>query len=246
MTVRNAIFILAFIGAAGCESPVAPDSGAGVGFSTYYAPFEAERAERDALLAGQATGRFGPPPSNFAADRPVAVGSDELARAGIGRTQVVNGSPLDPMDPMAVQTQAEAEATNLANNPEISDEQSFDAVAGRETIESDAERRAVQVAELVVVDPVPLPQTRAATGANIVAYALNAPNAKGQQWYSRSVLSGDTRFQRNCASYNNPDAAQRDFLARGGPERDSRGIDPDGDGFACGWDPAPFKLAADG
>ena len=26
-------------------------------------------------------------------------------------------------------------------------------------------------------------------------------------------------------------------------ERDRMGLDPDGDGFACAWDPAPFRLA---
>jgi hypothetical protein len=32
-------------------------------------------------------------------------------------------------------------------------------------------------------------------------------------------------------------------LANGGPERDKEGLDPDGDGFACGWDPRPFRSA---
>jgi hypothetical protein len=125
----------------------------------------------------------------------------------------------------------------------LSDEQSFDAVAGRETIESDADRRAAQAAAREQINPTALPQRPRDVGPNIVEYALSAPNAKGQEWYSRSLLSGDTRFRRNCAEYATPDDAQRDFLARGGPERDRRGIDPDGDGFACGWDPAPFIQA---
>ena len=29
----------------------------------------------------------------------------------------------------------------------------------------------------------------------------------------------------------------------GGPERDQFGIDPDGDGYACSWDPSPFRKA---
>ncbi len=29
----------------------------------------------------------------------------------------------------------------------------------------------------------------------------------------------------------------------GGPERDQFGIDPDGDGYACRWDPSPFRKA---
>jgi hypothetical protein len=37
--------------------------------------------------------------------------------------------------------------------------------------------------------------------------------------------------------------AQIAFLERGGPKRDTLGLDPDGDGFACYWDPAPFRKA---
>ena len=32
------------------------------------------------------------------------------------------------------------------------------------------------------------------------------------------------------------------FLEAGGPKRDRKGLDPDGDGFACAWDPRPFRL----
>lgn len=51
------------------------------------------------------------------------------------------------------------------------------------------------------------------------------------------------KAQRNCAGYASPDQAQIDFLANGGPQRDRKGLDPDGDGFACGWDPSPFRSA---
>ncbi len=126
----------------------------------------------------------------------------------------------------------------------ISDEQDFEAVSSRESIESDAARRAQQAAQYQVVQPQALPPPPATTGPNIVEYAVNAPNAKGQAWYSRFILfSSENRMLRNCADYRTPDDAQRDFLARGGPERDARGLDPDGDGFACAWDPAPFRAA---
>ncbi|TNC73064.1 hypothetical protein [Rubellimicrobium roseum] len=126
----------------------------------------------------------------------------------------------------------------------ISDEQDFEAVSSRETIESDAARRAAQAAQYQVVQPQALPPPPANAGPNIVEYALNVPNAKGQEWYSRFILfSSENRMLRNCADYATPDDAQRDFLARGGPERDARGLDPDGDGFACAWDPAPFRAA---
>ena len=234
---------------AACSSPV-PDSGRGVGFSNY-SQFERERAIREAALAGvpavdQSSAQ--PTPLNSG-----TITSEELAAVGIGQAQEV-GAPLSAINvqPAATATGRapglDATPTNaapeLASNPAISDEQDFDAVSSRESIESDAERRAAQAAARQQIQPTALPTRSDNTGPNIVAYALNAPNQKGQEWYSRSLLSGESRFQRNCASYNTPDDAQRDFLARGGPERDPRGIDPDGDGFACGWDPAPFRLAA--
>ncbi len=124
----------------------------------------------------------------------------------------------------------------------ISSEQDFSAVSDERDRAADAALREQQQAVRIDIAPEALPE-RGNVGPNIVEYALNAPNARGQEWYSRSILTTQARFQRNCASYRSPDDAQRDFLARGGPERDPRGIDPDGDGFACGWDPAPFRLA---
>ena len=56
-----------------------------------------------------------------------------------------------------------------------------------------------------------------------------------------SGLAG--RAQRACGHYPSPDQAQIDFLASGGPERDKLGLDPDGDGYACAWNPAPFRTA---
>jgi len=79
-----------------------------------------------------------------------------------------------------------------------------------------------------------------------VQYALQAPNDRGEAVFDRGGFSGEARFQRNCAKYRTPDDAQRDFLSRGGPQRDRLGIDPDGDGFACGWDPQAFRAIAAG
>ena len=77
------------------------------------------------------------------------------------------------------------------------------------------------------------------------AFALSVYNEKGQALYSRSKFLAAARFRRNCARYASADAAQAAFLARGGPERDPMGLDPDGDGFACAWDPAPYRQALD-
>jgi hypothetical protein len=185
------------------------------------------------------------PLSGGLADPSSAVNPSELAALGIG-----SDAPVGLAQAQAQQVPLEASPQNpqpaLASNPSLSDEQSFTAVSSRETIESDAQRRAQQIAQRQVVMPSALPQRPSDTGPNIVEYALKAPNRKGQEWYSRSIFAGQGKFQRNCATYNSPDAAQRDFLARGGPDKDPRGLDPDGDGFACGWDPAPFLLAEGG
>ncbi len=228
-----------------CSAGV-PDSGAGVGFNDY-AQYEVERARREAALTGAGTGApLGAAQSGgFAAAQPVtsnAIPSSQLAAAGIG-----TGTTAAPAGPVAtaglIAPAPGNAATPRLNNPGISDEQDFSAVSGRETMESDAARLARNAANYEVVDTTAVPDRNGNEGPNIVDFAINAPNAKGQEWYSRSTLSGQGRFERNCTKYRSPDAAQRDFLARGGPARDRLGIDPDGDGFACGWDPAPFRLA---
>ncbi|WP_289042747.1 hypothetical protein [uncultured Aliiroseovarius sp.] len=125
----------------------------------------------------------------------------------------------------------------------ISDEQDFSAVAARESIESDAQRienyqAAYQQAEVVAV-----PDRPNDNSVSVVEYALSSSNSVGQSIYSRSALSGEARAQRNCARYTSADFAQIAFLEAGGPKRDKHGLDPDGDGFACGWNPAPFRTA---
>lgn len=239
MTKGSLILAAAVLLAACASTP--PTSNQGIGFGDPI-EFERQRLAREAALRGSGTTDFAAP----ATVQTQAIPSSDLAAAGIGQGAQV-GAPLSALDPgrtQGVQASPANAAPELQNNPGISDEQDFSAVSTRESIESDAQRRAAQAAQREVIAPTALPTRPANTGPNIVEYALNAPNRLGQEWYSRSILSGQGRFQRNCAGYNSPDAAQRDFLARGGPDRDPRGIDPDGDGFACGWDPAPFLLAA--
>lgn len=229
----------------GCVSQPVPDSGRGVGFGTA-TEFERQRIAREAALQGAPTTGAATTLQSPAQVTTQAIPSGDLAAVGIGQSQ--GGAPLTAMSPAGTSAVQAAPASSApvaaSNNVAISDENDFSAVSDRETIESDAERRARQAAQRREIAPTDLPARPTDAGPNIVEYALSAPNRKGQEWYSRSILRSEGRFQRNCASYNSPDAAQRDFLARGGPERDPRGIDPDGDGFACGWDPAPFLLAA--
>lgn len=222
--VKNIVILgVSLLALAACEQQV-PNSGEGVGFNDY-AEYELERARREAQLQGTPL----PPAGPIVAPTGDGVSSDDLAAAGIN-----------------ADTPAAEPTGTLASNPEISDEQSFDAVAGRESIESDAERRARQAAAYQLIEATALPDRNGNVGPNIVQYALQAPNDRGEPVFDRGGLSGEGRFQRNCAKYRTPDDAQRDFLSRGGPQRDRLGIDPDGDGFACGWEPQAFRAIASG
>lgn len=253
---RGLIIAMAVAALAACTSGT--DRSRGIGFDSY-STFELERAEREAALSSP-RGSIVPPPRvtaipgraspvgsgsvGAAPAAPQAIPSSALAAAGIGQSGPPVNAVTNPGRTGGLEATPGNAAPVIANNPGISDEQNFDAVAERETIQSDAERRAAQAAAREQIAPTAVPERPSTTGPNIVAYAINAPNVKGQEWYSRSLLTTQGRYIRNCAAYANADEAQRDFLARGGPERDRLGIDPDGDGFACGWDPAPFKRAA--
>lgn len=90
--------------------------------------------------------------------------------------------------------------------------------------------------QLVVVQPggVPVGQS----GPNIALFAQQTSNDVGQSIYPRSR---GARISSGCRRYASADDAQRAFLAAGGPTSDSQNLDPDGDGFACQWDPAPYR-----
>ncbi len=81
-------------------------------------------------------------------------------------------------------------------------------------------------------------------GPNLFVYALSTQHNVGQVRYNRSHPLRWRRWEAACAQFPTQDLAQEAFLAAGGPERDPNHLDPDGDGFACWWDPAPFRQAA--
>jgi hypothetical protein len=240
----NRITLLAGVAAvalAAC-APQVPNSAAGVGFGDY----QDYSASREAQLRGP--GGLVPGPSistEQAGSGGAAVAADTLAALGVqpqGQPRTVpTGTGPSPIERSAAGSAGAVDPVVPAN-PGISDEQDFAAVSARETIESDRERMARQRAAMQQVAPEPVP-TGTSGSANIVAYALATTHAVGQQMHRRVNLFGEGRSQANCARYASPDLAQEAFLSRGGPERDPQGLDPDGDGFACFWDPAPFRAA---
>ncbi len=142
--------------------------------------------------------------------------------------------------PAGIKTET-GELIHMAGHATISDEQDFEAVKSRETIESDKARIERNRAQYTVIQPGALPVRPGETGPNIVDYALATSNPVGTQLYKRSSFGFGSPGAK-CAGYASPDLAQAAFLAKGGPQKDRLGLDPDGDGYACAWDPAPFRL----
>lgn len=148
-----------------------------------------------------------------------------------------------PLSALGEDSSVDAAPTAASEAATISDEQDFAAVSSRESIESDAARLEGYRANYQQVQPEAVPNRPSGNTTSIVQYALSTTNSVGQPLYQRSSLSGEARARRNCSRYTSADFAQIAFLESGGPKRDQYGIDPDGDGFACAWDPAPFRAA---
>ena len=220
--MRGRGMMLAFLALTAC-GPQLPDSG--VGFESY--PDYVRN--REAGLTGAV-----PPPL---VTGPVLSGEAGVASAQTeDRDFVPAGIARETGEMDAVGGVPGASAT-------ISDEQEFSAVSARETIASDKERLAQQRAVYTQIAPTALPQRDGAAGPNIVEYALRATNRLGESVFNRSNPFREKQSITACGKFASPDQAQIDFLSRGGPERDPKSLDPDGDGYACAWDPTPFRNA---
>ena len=227
--IVSAIMVLAL----GACDPTPPDSGAGVGFGGY-TNYAKQRAAREAQLQRQAT-----PAGGMISDETVATARQTPPRTQTPppqQTSVPTQAPLSTLKPATTTVRVDP------NNPSISDEQDFDAVAERESIESDRERLERQREQYVQIAPTAVP-TGGGGGASVVNFALTTTNRVGQSLYRRSKVFAQSRYVKNCLKFPSPDLAQAEFLQSGGPQKDRKGLDPDGDGFACAWDPQPFRNA---
>ncbi len=240
--MRITLTVLACAALAACTAEV-PESGAG--FNSYD-QYLAEKRAREAALTGSSL-----PPAQPVAAAPLpgstttthANDADALAadtQAALSQTatnsgvQPVQASPGNP----APQTVTTAGG--------ISSENDFEAVGAERSIQDDAALIAQNRAQYKVVEATALPQRSGSGEPNIVQYALSTTHPAGTQVYKRSGFNKQARYQRNCAKYASAEEAQMAFLAKGGPDKDRMGLDPDGDGYACGWDPAPFRKAVAG
>jgi len=237
--MRTLPLVMALLAVAAC-SPAIPDSAAGVGmddYSDYRAdplpdattPEEATRTATGATATGTETTET-PEAAEIAAETEAAL----AAMAANSGEMPVEADPNNPTP------------ETVSAPTGISEENDFDAVDDARTIESDKALIARNREKYRVIEPTSLPSRPGNTGPNIVAYALATNHPVGTKLYTRIGLNKQARFQRNCAKYPSDDQAQLDFLEEGGPERDRLGLDPDGDGYACGWSPEPFRMAVRG
>ena len=217
-----------------CTEPVV-DTSRGVGFGDYqnYSASQLAR-EADARRRSQGTAPIVQPVPTA---QPGAIDVSGI---------VSQPTPVTTSQPPVTVAATTQPTQPVVNSGGISDEQDFNAVASRETIESDAARIAQNRAQYTEVQPTALPERTGGDNASIVEFALATTNSVGQSQYKRAGVFAQSRFDRNCAKYPSPDKAQEAFLQAGGPKRDPKGLDPDGDGFACYWDPAPFRSAKAG
>ena len=182
------------------------------------------------------------PLSQPAPGQQIAFGSNETAEDIAAETAAALEAARVNAGVMPQQANSSGPASSEVNNPGISDENDFQAVSARESIQSDAERIARNRQLYTEVEPTAIPRRPGDQQPNIVEYALRTNNPRGAQLYKRSTLLKG-RSERKCAKYGSADLAQMAFLDKGGPQRDRMGLDPDGDGYACNWDPAPFRQA---
>ncbi|NVO54474.1 hypothetical protein HW561_01555 [Rhodobacteraceae bacterium B1Z28] len=221
---------------AACDT-VAPVEGTGFNTPQY-------QAQREAQLAGQ--GVAGNPLL-----APVDVSQETLGNPGaVSAFPTATGANADIANQAAAalagtpgQETAAPTSIPVAGNTGISDEQDFAAVSGRRTIESDAALIQQNRQTYEVVAPTAVPERGSDGQPNIVQYAISTSNPVGTQLYSRAGFNLQAKAQRNCAQFPSSDQAQIEFLSNGGPQRDRKGLDPDGDGYACSWDPSPFRSA---
>jgi len=90
------------------------------------------------------------------------------------------------------------------------------------------------VEKLMIEAELGLREVKQCSGAN---YGAATAASLGTQRYSRSAGASQrvSNDLRNCNDFSSGAAAQKFFLATGGPINDPHNLDKDGDGLACEW-----------
>lgn len=253
----SAMFLLSACASNAPYSNVIDTAGSGVGFSDYAQYMRAQEELSRIRRAEAAAARAAPPQAGGAA--PVGFQPQGF---GTAQTQMPQQAPIgQPIAATPLQSQPQPQQIAQAPAARTPAAQGFStgqAVAaapaptaqGVSTQSYQAQPFGTPTQNRVVRrDYVPQVRVTAAeapsaSGPNLFLYALSTQHAVGQERYSRRNPFRWNRWEAACAQYPHQDLAQEAFLAAGGPEKDPDHMDPDGDGYACWWDPAPFRQAA--
>ena len=264
--MRIPLIVVAFTAISAC-SPSIPDSAAGVGFDDY-SEYEAKRKAQ----ATTPTGCHPPAPSRNRVRRNHH-NHDNAACAALGHHCEGAGHAPPPAPPqvsdsadLAAETQAHAwpRRAPIRGKPRSRPtptirrrrpsplQPEFQPRMTSKRWAMSARSRAMPSSwpatgrNIRWCNPPRCPHAPGDVGPNIVDYALSTRHPIGTKVYSRIGINKAARYQKNCAKYASADRAQKDFLSKGGPRRDKMGLDPDGDGYACSWNPEPFRRAVSG
>ena len=238
--MRAPLLVMVICGLAACTPPV-PESGPGPGFEDYNSYL------RNRSGNPYATQPVVPVAPAFSAD----MAASAITESEGGTVAPLAQSAIPPLDPTALGERARGNApTGIEETTsemgyvsgDVSDEQDFTAVQSRESIESDKARIEANRAQYVLIQPGALPVRPGDSGPNLAEYAVATNNPVGVSLYHRPSIYL-VNVKAACSKFTSPDLAQSAFLASGGPQSDRKGLDPDGDGFACTWDPRPFRAA---
>ncbi len=255
--IGTATALLAACGGSAPYSNVIDTTGRGVGFSDYAqymrAQEELSRIRRNEAAQASNVQRPANAPQFAQPSQSASIGQEAVAAVrGTPATQAPLqsssqqfpvaqqnvGAPLSAVSPASTTSQSSGGQSQTASAG-VSEQQFTPQPFG-----------ASQPDRLVERDFVP--QVRVSDGEmssgtntpNLFVYALSTQHNVGEQRYNRSNPLRWRRSESACAQFGSQDLAQEAFLAAGGPERDPNHLDPDGDGFACWWDPTPFRQAA--
>jgi hypothetical protein len=119
--------------------------------------------------------------------------------------------------------------------------QEFGAVVGYETDEPHAART-----QSARVGCAPSDLRNRAVGADRpdpINNALSTSHRLGMRRHC-STPTSPIRHARTCLDVRTTDKAREWFMPKGGLACARRGLDPDGDGGVCGWDPSVCQAAA--
>jgi len=216
--MRTPLILLATASLVAC-SPTVPDDTSGVGFGSYDEYQEAQIV-RDRQLRGGSPVVSGPLAAEQGAPVPATAGQTEAQATAAAAVAAIGQQGQVPVQTARIDP----------NNVAISDEQDFEAVSSRQTIESDAQRRARQSAQYQVVQPTAVPERPTGGAPTPIEFALQVQHPLGQKVYSRSPF-GAGSVAENCAGYASSELAHKDKLK----------LDPDGDGYACAWNPGKYR-----